>query len=196
MKVVAPASHRSRAWRIPTAVAAFARAQVALLVAEWNVRRREVGELIAQVNASGESGELIAQVNASGKAEDADQVARSLLADRGVQHGPLPHVNPEGGATAASGTAPQYSYGAARRDVVAIHRAARHGLFRPRCLTRSIALQRMLARRGLPARVCIGVRREASSLEAHAWVELHGRIMGDDPSHVARFAPLAAFVSR
>lgn len=183
MKVVAPASHRSRAWRIPTAVAAFARAQVALLVAEWNVRRREVGELIAQVNASG-------------KAEDADQVARSLLADRGVQHGPLPHVNPEGGATAASGTAPQYSYGAARRDVVAIHRAARHGLFRPRCLTRSIALQRMLARRGLPARVCIGVRREASSLEAHAWVELHGRIMGDDPSHVARFAPLAAFVSR
>jgi hypothetical protein len=183
MKVVAPASHRSGAWRIPAAGAAFARAQLALLMAEWNVRRRGVGELIAQVSSSGE-------------AEQADRAARSLLADQGAQHEPSPRANRHGEATAGCGAVRQEACGAAKREVLAIHRAARYGLFHPRCLTRSIALQRMLARRGLPARVCIGVRREAGSLDAHAWVELHGAIVGDDPSHVARFAQLAAFVSR
>jgi hypothetical protein len=41
-----------------------------------------------------------------------------------------------------------------------------------RCLTRSLVLTRLLARRGIPAKLVIGVRASPSFL-AHAWVE-HG----------------------
>jgi Transglutaminase-like superfamily len=42
-----------------------------------------------------------------------------------------------------------------------------------RCLTRSLVLVRMLARRGIGARLVIGVRAQPS-FTAHAWVELDG----------------------
>jgi hypothetical protein len=41
-----------------------------------------------------------------------------------------------------------------------------------RCLTRSLVLSRLLARRAIPSTLVIGVRSEPSFL-AHAWVE-HG----------------------
>lgn len=81
-------------------------------------------------------------------------------------------------------------------EAQAVHRAARYGVFRPRCLTRAIALQRLLARRGWPARVRVGVCREGDALLAHAWVELDGAILGDRPEHVARYTPLAGFDAR
>jgi hypothetical protein len=43
-----------------------------------------------------------------------------------------------------------------------------------RCLTRSVVLVRMLARRGLASTLVIGVR-PAPSFGAHAWVEMRGR---------------------
>jgi hypothetical protein len=42
-----------------------------------------------------------------------------------------------------------------------------------RCLTRSLVLQRMLARRGMSSTLVIGVR-SAPSFGAHAWVEMRG----------------------
>ena len=42
-----------------------------------------------------------------------------------------------------------------------------------RCLARSLTLTRLLARRGLPGTVVIGVRNEPE-FAAHAWVELEG----------------------
>jgi hypothetical protein len=42
-----------------------------------------------------------------------------------------------------------------------------------RCLTRSLLLTRMLARRGIPAKLVIGARAEPS-FSAHAWVEQAG----------------------
>lgn len=67
------------------------------------------------------------------------------------------------------------------RLAVSVRRAAQYGLFRPRCLVRSIALQRLLVRDGMPsARVVVGVRRTAGTFEAHAWVELDGRPLGED----------------
>lgn len=72
-----------------------------------------------------------------------------------------------------------------------VRRAAEHGLFRPRCLARSLALARLLERRGVPGvYVRVGVRREAGELRAHAWVEHRGRVIGDEPARVAAFAPL------
>jgi len=42
-----------------------------------------------------------------------------------------------------------------------------------RCLTRSLVLTRLLARRGIPAKLVIGAR-AAPSFLAHAWVEYEG----------------------
>jgi len=73
----------------------------------------------------------------------------------------------------------------------AILRTARFGLLRPRCLIRSMALQRMLTARGFPdAAVRFGVRQRDGVFESHAWVEWQGRVIGDDQSHVRSFLPM------
>lgn len=70
----------------------------------------------------------------------------------------------------------------------AVSRASAYGLFRPRCLVRSLAIQRMLRRRGITSSsLGIGVRVQQGSFEAHAWVELDGAIVGDTPAHVQSF---------
>lgn len=74
-----------------------------------------------------------------------------------------------------------------------VTRAASHGLFRPKCLVRSLAVRQMLARRGIRGAVMrIGVRRDAAGMfEAHAWVEYGGYVCGDSPTHVATFTPVS-----
>lgn len=74
---------------------------------------------------------------------------------------------------------------------LAVDRASRRGLFRPRCLVRALALQRVLERRGITGSVVrIGVRRNADALLAHAWVEHGGVIIGDTRAMVANFTVL------
>lgn len=76
----------------------------------------------------------------------------------------------------------------ARALALAIHRAATRGVFRPRCLARSIALRDLLEREALHgASIRVGVRREGSGLQAHAWVVWNGEVLGDDPRWVRRF---------
>lgn len=74
-------------------------------------------------------------------------------------------------------------------------RAARFGVFRPRCLVRSLALQQMIERRGIEgSRIRIGVRREGEQgerLTAHAWVEYGDLVLGDLDDHIASFTTLA-----
>jgi Transglutaminase-like superfamily len=43
-----------------------------------------------------------------------------------------------------------------------------------RCLARSLVLTRLLARRGIPAKLVIGIRADPEFL-AHAWVECEGK---------------------
>lgn len=70
----------------------------------------------------------------------------------------------------------------------AVDRAARRGVFRPRCLARSVALQRLLRAEGFgPSRIHVGVRSVRGSFEAHAWVTLNGRVIGDETAFVERF---------
>lgn len=79
----------------------------------------------------------------------------------------------------------------ARRLALAVVRAARFGVFRPQCLVRSLALSRMLERRGIEgAMVRVGVRRSGGEFLAHAWVELGGQTLGDADEHVGTFVPL------
>ncbi|HEX7089118.1 MAG TPA: lasso peptide biosynthesis B2 protein [Longimicrobiales bacterium] len=77
---------------------------------------------------------------------------------------------------------------AARSVAWAVTRAAAYGIFRPHCLVRSMAIQRMLRRRGITsANLNIGVRTRGGAFEAHAWVELDGVVIGDSREHVQTF---------
>ena len=80
----------------------------------------------------------------------------------------------------------------APRMALAVNRVATHGLFRPLCLVRVVALQRLLERRGITgSRIRIGVRRDGNELAAHAWVEYGVQVLGDTVEHVGSFAHLA-----
>ena len=79
------------------------------------------------------------------------------------------------------------------RATVALDRAVRRWPLRPGCLVRSLALADLLGRLGVPGgAIRVGVRRRDRALDAHAWVELDGRVVGDDARHVRRFTPLGA----
>lgn len=79
----------------------------------------------------------------------------------------------------------------ARRIALAVERAAEHGVFRATCLVRSVALHRLLQRRGIrDSRIQIGVRMAGGRFEAHAWVEWQGEVLGDRLAHTATFAQL------
>lgn len=47
------------------------------------------------------------------------------------------------------------------------------------CLRRSLVLHRLLERRAVRSRVCIGVARNGAALDAHAWLECDGLVFGD-----------------
>lgn len=69
--------------------------------------------------------------------------------------------------------------------------AASYGLFRPTCLVRALALEGMLSARGVTGAVVrVGVRRAPAGLEAHAWLELAGRPIGERDEVVRTLAPL------
>jgi hypothetical protein len=57
------------------------------------------------------------------------------------------------------------------------------------CLARSIALARVLGRRGVACDIRIGVRTNDGQLEAHAWVEHNGQPLNEDESALRTYAP-------
>ncbi|HWS72966.1 MAG TPA: lasso peptide biosynthesis B2 protein, partial [Thermoanaerobaculia bacterium] len=67
--------------------------------------------------------------------------------------------------------------------------SARHPLS-TNCLHRSLALKRVLARRGAHARLRIGVRPRPELLPGHAWLELGGAVINDDAERVRGYVPL------
>jgi len=99
----------------------------------------------------------------------------------------VPHSSPPAPANAA-----------ARGELTArmVRAAAREGLGSPNCLSRSLVLWWLLARQGFPAELRIGARKKDAALEAHAWVELAGRVLGEDDDPHSRYAafhqPVAA----
>lgn len=75
-------------------------------------------------------------------------------------------------------------------------KAERQGPLRPNCLERSLVLWWLLRRRGVPAELRIGARKQDAQFEAHAWVELAGEVLNDSETvhtHYARFdGPIAS----
>ncbi|MEM7052780.1 MAG: lasso peptide biosynthesis B2 protein [Acidobacteriota bacterium] len=70
-----------------------------------------------------------------------------------------------------------------------VDRAARCYPFRVVCLQRSLCLEHLLRFYGFPASFRLGVRRQDEELEAHAWVECHGRPIAEGPN-LASFQPM------
>ena len=76
----------------------------------------------------------------------------------------------------------------ARDWALAVDRAARHGVFHPTCLIRSLALVSLLERAGIRgASVRAGVQRRNDVFLAHAWVELGETVLTDPDDYVAQF---------
>lgn len=86
---------------------------------------------------------------------------------------------------------------AARVRVIAwsVAAAARHGRIRAKCLERSLLLWWLLRRRGAPAALHIGVRKDGDALQAHAWIELDGEVLADSVDVRARFAPFSRAIA-
>jgi hypothetical protein len=84
---------------------------------------------------------------------------------------------------AAPGDAPE-----ARRISYCVDAAARQLPIRSSCLTRSLVLQGLLARRGVASAVRVGVRLANGQLDAHAWVEYAGVPLNDAADVGERYA--------
>lgn len=69
--------------------------------------------------------------------------------------------------------------------------AAREGIFRGKCLEKSMVLWFLLCRKRIPAELRIGVRQAAKGLEAHAWVEVQGTVVNDTEDAVHSYAPFS-----
>jgi hypothetical protein len=88
----------------------------------------------------------------------------------------------------------------AMRAARAVRSAQLHGPISPNCLERSLTLWWILLHEGVHGELHIGARKQDGQLEAHAWVELDGRILNDEEEvreEYAQFdAPIAAVAGR
>jgi hypothetical protein len=93
------------------------------------------------------------------------------------------------------GTARLSSRALAEHVVWAVTAAGKRIPGPPMCLSRALTVQAMLARRGHPSRLHVGVvRGSQGKVEGHAWVECEGRILiGGTASDIGQFTRLAAF---
>ncbi len=79
---------------------------------------------------------------------------------------------------------------ATAQEIACIQQAAsRHLIFHASCLEQSLVLWWLLGRRGIPAELRIGARKEAGRFEAHAWVELGNVVLNDSGESHQHFAP-------
>jgi hypothetical protein len=68
--------------------------------------------------------------------------------------------------------------------------AANHLFVRTNCLEQATALCYVLRRRGIPAELRFGARKDSARLEAHAWVEHLGIPLNEDRGEHLHFLPL------
>jgi hypothetical protein len=58
------------------------------------------------------------------------------------------------------------------------------------CLRRSLILYRWCIRRGIEARIVIGVRKGGGELESHAWLEINGQPFREKQAYLAEYTPI------
>jgi hypothetical protein len=67
--------------------------------------------------------------------------------------------------------------------------AAWRGLYRAKCLERSLVLRWLLRRQSIDAQVVFGARKNDERMQAHAWVECQGVRLEETGDAWERFAP-------
>ena|ERR1700722_8629114 len=87
-----------------------------------------------------------------------------------------------------SGSAGSALLDRARQTSRMVAAASRRGLWQGNCLEHSLVLWWLLSRRGIPCELRVGVRFEAGSLSAHAWVVCAGAVLNDNEENIQRFA--------
>lgn len=68
-----------------------------------------------------------------------------------------------------------------------VYLASRLHILSMTCLPRTLALRWVLRRRGMPAKVKIGVTKSQHGFQAHAWLELNGQQVGETEKVTERF---------
>jgi hypothetical protein len=95
---------------------------------------------------------------------------------------------------------PGFQLDRAMRAARAVRSVQLHGPTNPNCLELSMTLWWILLHEGVDGELHIGARKQDAQLEAHAWVELGGRILNDADGvreDYAQFdAPIAAAARR
>jgi hypothetical protein len=80
--------------------------------------------------------------------------------------------------------------GSAAAISLMVEAVARHLPFKATCLEKSLSLWWLLRRHRIPADLRIGVRKDAGSFEAHAWVEAAGAVLSESGDGYTVFVPL------
>lgn len=71
-----------------------------------------------------------------------------------------------------------------------VRAAARHGVGKPSCLEESLVLMHLLRTQGIASQMRIGVKKNVTKFEAHAWVECDGVALNESEAlhdHYASF---------
>ena len=84
-------------------------------------------------------------------------------------------------------TEPQFDLAMAQRLHRLIVIASHYHLLRMTCLMQALTFRRRLARRGVPAEVRIGANKLHGGIQAHAWVEVEGKPVGEFEDITERF---------
>ena len=156
-------------------------AQLALLVAQFRVWTRPTGRLVSHSTGSDQR---------VGGIEMAAPPSSGVPAPAGI--GPLASSSPNSVAAASAVPLDPPVLSRAEALALAVGRAAEFGAFRPLCLVRAVALNRVLERHGITgSHVRVGVRMRNGRFAAHAWVEYGDRVLGDNEAHVGSFVELS-----
>lgn len=89
------------------------------------------------------------------------------------------HLSPAIGLAGSSGPA---------LTVRMVRAAARHSWTHPTCLQESLALWWLLGRQGIASELRVGVRKQESKFEAHAWVERDGVALNEPQAQHEHYA--------
>ena len=97
---------------------------------------------------------------------------------------------------ANGGTAQPRIFAASAKRIVQLEEAAARNLpFKTNCLEQSLVLWALLRRRGFPAELKFGARKDAGNFEAHAWVEMDGEALNDGTEENRGFVPFDGAVA-
>jgi len=114
-----------------------------------------------------------------------------LVFDLGLRTRPFPKLQTYAAQLSPRPTpSPDGTDNLLRKLRLAVDHARYNHLYPMTCLRRSLALQKMLANRGIPVELKIGVRKGDGQLNGHAWLEYQGETIGEPEKITEKFNAL------